>query len=98
MQQHSSDPSTANVRLYPDRDLGRTLVDEEWRLLIGRELPGPGGTYCHPVSFGNEAEIPRPLPSGEMSSDERHRFRGSGVRLAPRDRHEISKNSQINLR
>jgi hypothetical protein len=97
VQQHSSDPPTANVRLYPDRDLGRALVDEERRLLIACELPRPRGTYCCAVSFGNEPEILRPLPSGEMSSDERHRPRGVGVRLIRRDRDEIPKNDQIIL-
>jgi hypothetical protein len=44
-QQHSSDPSTASVRLHPDRDLGRTRVDKECRLLIAYELPRPRRTY-----------------------------------------------------
>jgi hypothetical protein len=45
------------VRLYPNRDLGRTLIDEECRLLIARELPRPRGTYCCAVAFGNETKI-----------------------------------------
>ena len=91
VQQHSSDPPTAKVRLYPDRDLGRMLVDEECRLLIGGELPRPRRAYCHPVSFGNEPEILGPLPSREMSSDERHRLGRVGVRLIRRDRDEIQR-------
>jgi hypothetical protein len=97
VQQHSSDPTTAKVRLYPDRDLGRVLVDEECRLLIGGELPRPRRTYCHAVSFGNESEILGPLPSGEMSSDERHRLRRVGVRLVRGYRDEIPKDGQIIL-
>jgi hypothetical protein len=41
-------------------------------LLIACELPRPRRTYCYAVTFGNEAEILGPLPSSEMSSDERH--------------------------
>jgi hypothetical protein len=89
VQQHSSDPPTANVRVHPDRDLGRTLIDEECRLLIGCELPRPRSTYWPAVSFGNESEILGPLPSREMSSDERNRLRRVGVRLIRRDRREI---------
>jgi hypothetical protein len=89
MERHSSDPSTANVRLYPDRDLGRTRIDEECRLLIACELRRPRRTYCCAVTFGNESEILGPLPSREMSSDERNRLRRVGVRLIRRDRREI---------
>jgi hypothetical protein len=97
VQQHSSDPATANVRLYPNRDLGRTLIDEECRLLIACELPRSRRTYCHAVSFGNEPEILGPLPSAEMSSGERHGLRGVGIRFIRRDRQEIPKNGQIIL-
>ncbi len=93
VQQHSSDPPTASVRLYPDRDLGRARVDEEGRLLIGCELPRPRATYWLVVSFGNEPEILGPLPSREMSSDKGHRLRRAGVRLIRRDGDEIPKSS-----
>jgi hypothetical protein len=97
VQQHSPDPATAKVRLYPDRDLGRVLVDEERRLLIACELPRPRRTYCHAVSFGNEPEILGPPPSGEMSSDERYRFSRVGIGLIASNGDEIPKNGQIIL-
>lgn len=95
VQQHFFDTPAAKVRLYPDRDLGRTLVDEERRLLIACELPRPRCAYCYAVKFGKESEILWPLPSSEMSSGERHRLRRVGVRLIRRDRDEIPKNGQI---
>jgi hypothetical protein len=97
MQQHSSDPSAANVRLYTNGDLGGTPVDEERRLLIACELPRPRCTYRCAVSFGNESEILGPLPSSEMKGDERHRFRRKDIGLIRRDRQEIPKDGQIIL-
>jgi hypothetical protein len=61
--QHSSDPSAASLRLYPNGDLGGTPVDEERRLLIACELPRPRCTYRCAVSFGNESEILGPSQS-----------------------------------
>jgi hypothetical protein len=97
VQQHSSGPATAKVQFYPNRDLGCALVDEERRLLIACELPCPRRPYCCAVSFGNEPEILAPLPSGEMSSDERHRLCRVGVGLIPSNRQEIPKDGQIIL-
>jgi hypothetical protein len=71
VQQHFSDPPTANVRPYTNGDLGRALVDEECRFLTGCELPRPRSTYWPAVAFGNETKILGPLPSREMSSDVR---------------------------
>jgi hypothetical protein len=72
------------------------LLDIERGLFIGRKS-APTQHHATPILLGDERQIAVALPTGQGGGNNRHRFRGCGVRFIGSNRAEASKRVEIVL-